>query len=91
MMKFKDEMNVLLLSDVKMTQQELSGKNHVIVEGIVSQQSSLIGKTLKEFNESKVANQNSQNALKTKKRDSVNTELRFEKISPTKIKKDNPK
>ena len=49
MMKFKDEMNVLLLSDVKMNQQELSGKNHVIVEGIVSQQSGLIGKTIKQF------------------------------------------
>ena len=50
MMRFKDEMKVLLLSDVKMNQQELSGKNHVIVEGIISQQSALIGKTLKEFN-----------------------------------------
>jgi len=49
MMKFKDEMQVLLLSDVKMSQQELSGKNHVIVEGIVSEQSALIGKTLKQF------------------------------------------
>jgi len=49
LMKFKDEMNVLLLSDIKMSQQELSGQNHVIVEGIVSQQSALIGKTLKEF------------------------------------------
>ena len=49
MLRFKDEMKMLLLSDVKMNQQELSGKNHVIVEGIISQQSSLIGKTLKEF------------------------------------------
>ena len=49
MLKFKDEMKVLLLSDVKMSQRELSGKNHVIVEGIVSQQSALIGKTLKDF------------------------------------------
>ncbi|MBC8479098.1 MAG: SLC13 family permease, partial [FCB group bacterium] len=46
---FKDEMNMLLLSDVKMTQQELTGKNHVIVEAIVSHGSSLIGKTLQEF------------------------------------------
>ena len=37
MMKFKDEMNVLLLTDVKMNQQELMGKNHVIVEGIIPQ------------------------------------------------------
>lgn len=49
MLKFKDDMKVLLLSDVKMNQAELTGKNHVIVEGIISQQSSLIGKTLKEF------------------------------------------
>ena len=49
MLRFKDEMKMLLLSDVKMNQQELSGKNHVIVEAIISQQSSLIGKTLKEF------------------------------------------
>ena len=49
MLRFKDEMKMLLLSDVKMNQQELSGKNHVIVETIISQESSLIGKTLKEF------------------------------------------
>ena len=49
MLKFKDDMKVLLLSDVKMNQAELTGKNHVIVEGIISQQSSLIGKTLQEF------------------------------------------
>ena len=49
MIKFKEEMKVLLLSDIKMNQKELSGKHHVIVEGIVSQQSTLIGKTLKEF------------------------------------------
>lgn len=48
--RFKEEMGLLLLSDVKLTQQELSGKNHVLVETIVSQNSSLIGKTLKEFN-----------------------------------------
>ena len=49
MLKFKDDMKVLLLSDVKMNQAELTGKNHVIVEGIVSQQSALIGKTLQEL------------------------------------------
>lgn len=49
MLKFKDDMNVLLLSDVKMDQAELTGKNHVIVEGLVSQQSALIGKTLQKF------------------------------------------
>ena len=50
MLKFKDDMNVLLLSDVKMNQAELTGKNHIIVEGLVSQQSSLIGTTLRQFN-----------------------------------------
>ena len=49
MLKFKDEMKVLLLTDVKMNVAELTGKNHVIVEGLVSQQSALIGKTLQEF------------------------------------------
>ncbi len=49
-LRFKEEMGLLLLSDVKMTQQELSGKNHVLVETIISHNSSLIGKTLKEFN-----------------------------------------
>ncbi len=47
-LRFKDDMKVLLLSDVKMNQQELSGKNHVIVEGIISQQSMLQNKTLRE-------------------------------------------
>ncbi len=48
-MRFKEELNVLLLSDVKMTQQELTGQNHVIVEAVVSHGSGLIGKTLQEF------------------------------------------
>ena len=34
MLKFKDELKVLLLSDVKMNQHELSWKNNVIVEGM---------------------------------------------------------
>ena len=50
MMKFSEEMNMLLLSDVKMTQQELTGRNHVIVEAIVSQQSHMIGQTLQSYN-----------------------------------------
>ena len=45
MLRFKEEMSVLLLSDIIMNQEELTGKNHVVVEGIVSQQSKLIGKT----------------------------------------------
>ena len=50
MMKFSEEMNMLLLSDVKMTQQELTGRNHVIVEAIVSQHSHMIGQTLQSYN-----------------------------------------
>ena len=50
MMKFNEEMNMLLLSDVKMTQQELTGRNHVIVEAIVSQHSHMIGQTLQSYN-----------------------------------------
>ncbi len=49
MLRFKDEMKVLLLPDMKLNQTELMGQNHVIVEGLVSQQSKIIGKTLKEF------------------------------------------
>ena len=49
MLKFRDDMKVLLLTDVKMNVAELTGKNHVIVEGLVSQQSALVGKTLQEF------------------------------------------
>ncbi len=50
LIKFRDEMNVLLLSDIKMSQQELAGKNHVIVEGLIPLGSRLIGHTLKELN-----------------------------------------
>ncbi len=49
MLRFKDDMKVLLLPDMKLNQTELMGQNHVIVEGLVPQQSKIIGKTLKEF------------------------------------------
>ena len=45
----KEEFDLLLLSDVKMNQQELSGKNHVLVECLLPQESNLIGKTLKQL------------------------------------------
>ena len=35
MVKFRDEMRVLLLTDIKMSEDELEGKNHVIVEGLI--------------------------------------------------------
>ena len=50
LIKFKNEMGVSLLSEIKMNQEELEGENHVLVEAIVAQQSSLIGKTLYQFN-----------------------------------------
>ena len=34
MLRFRDEMNVKLLADVKMSQQELTGENHIVVEGM---------------------------------------------------------
>jgi len=45
----KEQYDLLLLSDVKMTQKELSGKNHVLVECLLPQESHLIGKTLQEL------------------------------------------
>jgi len=50
LLKFRDDMNVLLLSDVKMSQVELAGKNHVIVEGLIPLGSRLIGQSLQEIN-----------------------------------------
>ena len=50
MIKFKNDMKVSLLAEVKMNQEELEGANHVLVEAIVTEQSSLIGKTLYQFN-----------------------------------------
>ena len=50
MLKFKDDFKLLLLSDVKMTQNELTGKSHVLVEGLVPENSNLIGHNLYQFN-----------------------------------------
>ena len=49
MVKFRDEMSVLLLTDIKMSEEELAGKNHVIVEGLIPIDSSLIGKNIMQF------------------------------------------
>ena len=49
MVRFRDEMGVLLLTDIKMSEDELAGKNHVIVEGLVPVDSNLIGKTIMQF------------------------------------------
>ena len=44
--KFRDYYKVSLLSDVKMSQSELTGSNLVVVEGLIPQNSHLIGKTI---------------------------------------------
>ena len=48
-LNFKNELGLLLLSDIKMSQDELAGKNHVLVEGLISYGSSMIGKTLNQL------------------------------------------
>ena len=58
MLRFRDEMKVKLLADVKMSQQELSGENHIVVEGIIPMGSNLIGKSLMELNFKKIKPRN---------------------------------
>ena len=48
--KFKSYCNLLTLPDIKMSQDELEGDNHVIVEAIITNESNLIGKNLREVN-----------------------------------------
>ena len=50
LIKFKNDMKVSLLSEIKMNQEELEGSDHVLIEAIITNQSSLIGKTLYQFN-----------------------------------------
>ena len=49
-MSFKKELGLLLLSDIKLSQNELLGNNHVLVEGLIAQNSTIIGKTLSQLN-----------------------------------------
>tara|TARA_B100000029_G_C17605128_1_gene967159 strand:- start:529 stop:2316 length:1788 start_codon:yes stop_codon:yes gene_type:complete len=49
-MTFRDEEKLLLLTDMKMNQSELAGEENTVVEGLVTQNSQLIGMTLKELN-----------------------------------------
>jgi len=44
--KFKDKYKLLLLSEVKINQQELAGDNYVIVEGLIPENSNLINDTI---------------------------------------------
>jgi di/tricarboxylate transporter len=50
MIKLKDKFNLALLSDIKLNQEELQGDDHVLVEGLITQGSKLIGRTLNQFN-----------------------------------------
>jgi len=49
-MAFKKDLGLLLLSDIKLSQKELTGNNHVLIEGIISQNSTIVGKTLSQLN-----------------------------------------
>ncbi len=49
LIRFKEEMGILLLSDVKINQNELMGENFILVEGLITHQSSIIGKTLNDY------------------------------------------
>ncbi|MCH8069137.1 MAG: SLC13 family permease [Candidatus Marinimicrobia bacterium] len=48
-LRFREEEKVLLLTEVKMSQTELTGDESVIIEGLIPPGSSLIGKSLKEL------------------------------------------
>ncbi|MFQ6676479.1 MAG: SLC13 family permease, partial [Fidelibacterota bacterium] len=48
--RFREREDVLLLTDVKMSQAELAGRDSVLVEGLITAGSSLIGKSVKDVN-----------------------------------------
>ncbi|NQV37304.1 MAG: SLC13 family permease [Candidatus Marinimicrobia bacterium] len=48
-LKFRDKEKVLSLSDIKIDEKELRGEENILVEGLVSQESGLIGKSLKDI------------------------------------------
>ena len=47
--KFKDKYKLLLLSEIKINQQELAGDNYILVEGLIPDNSNLINKTVSEI------------------------------------------
>ena len=49
-MSFRKDLGLLLLSDIKLSQRELLGNNHVLVEGLITQNSTIIGRTLSQLN-----------------------------------------
>ena len=77
--KFKDHLGLLLLSDIKMSQNELAGSDHVLVEGLIAYGSSMINKTLSQLNYRKAYNSF---VLAIKRQD----ELLREKVAHVKLK-----
>ena len=47
--KFKDRYKLLLLSEIKINQQELAGDNYILVEGLIPDNSNLINKTVSQI------------------------------------------
>ena len=47
--KFKDKYKLLLLSEIKLSQQELMGENYIIVEGLIPDNSNVINKTIEQI------------------------------------------
>jgi len=45
-MKFKDKYKLLLLSEIKINQQELAGENYILVEGLIPDNSNLINRSI---------------------------------------------
>ena len=76
---FRDYLGLLLLSDIKMSQNELVGTDNVLVEGLISYGSGMIDKTLSQLNYRKVYNSF---VLAIKRQD----ELLREKVAHIKLK-----
>ena len=49
-LSIKKDLGLLLLPDIKLSENDLIGNNHVLVEGLIPQNSSIIGKTLSQLN-----------------------------------------
>ena len=76
---FKKDLELLLLSDIKLSQNELTGSNHVLIEGLIPQNSTIIGKTLSQLNYRQAYNSF---VLAIKRQ----TELLREKVAHVKLK-----
>ena len=76
---FKKDLELLLLTDIKLSQNELTGSNHVLIEGLIPQSSAIIGKTLSQLNYRQAYNSF---VLAIKRQ----TELLREKVAHVKLK-----